>query len=87
MLWITRDEYVAGTYKSGSKGYVKTLHITIIDKANALIVGGRTLIGSQPPTIKTSTNDWRGSEPTDKEIKKYIEGFPCLPPRRKVSAK
>jgi len=87
VFWVTRGEYVAGTYKTGSKGYVKTLHITIIDKANVLIVGGRTFSGSEPPPIKAGTRDWHGSEPTDKEIKKYIEGLPRLPSRRGASAK
>ena len=87
VFWVTRGEYVAGTYKTGSKGYVKTLHITIIDKANVLIVGGRTFSGSQPPPIKTGTGDWHGSGPKSKEIKKYIEGLARLPPRRGASAK
>ena len=74
VVWVSCSEYVAGTYVSGSKAYVQTCEVTVIDKSSASIIGKRSLTGSQPPQTKTYSGDWHGSKPKS-EIVDYIKSL------------
>ena len=74
VVWVSCNEHIAGTYVSGSKAYVQTCDVTVIEKSTASIVGKRTLSGDQPPQTKSYSGDWHGSKPKS-EIVDYIKSL------------
>ena len=74
VVWVSCTEHIGGTYVSGSKAYVQTCEVTVIDKSSASTIGKRTLSGDRPPQTKTRGGDWHGSKPKS-EIIDYIKSL------------
>jgi hypothetical protein len=79
-----------GTYRNqitGNTGnaYVGTCGVTVVDWKSRLVVARETLQSPEkPPESKLTAMEWYGSQPSEEQIVKYLQGLPVrysdLPP-------
>jgi hypothetical protein len=74
VVWVSCNEHIAGTYTSGSKAWVQSCDVTVIDKSTASVVGKRIFSSGGPPQTKSYSGDWHGSKPKS-EIVDYIKSL------------
>jgi hypothetical protein len=74
VVWVSCSEHIAGTYVSGSKAWVQSCEVTVIDKSTGSVIGKQTFSGDRPPQTKTYSGDWHGSKPKS-EIVDYIKSL------------
>lgn len=75
IVWLERGEKQVGKYTGGSRAYVRTARVTVIDKALMTIVARRDFEGSSPPeTVKQGTNGY-GSDPSNQTLQ-YLYSLP-----------
>lgn len=68
VVWLEWDKKQAGTYDDGTKGYLQTCRVTVIDKATAAVVA-RGKIEGDPVKAKSGSGDTTGTRPWDKVAK------------------
>ncbi len=76
VIWLDYTDQAFGSYTDGATAYQSECKLTIIDKAQNIIVGEYTIDGPEPPATKSGSGDVHAARPGSDAIMQYILSLP-----------